>query len=126
MEEVFMTFYDRLKTLADEKSKSFNQIEKELNYPRNALNDYKKGKNPSAKRTAEIAEYFGVSTDYLLGREENKVENDLTEEENEVIAAFRLDNNNMSLEEQAQYDEAIKEMMAIAKRLLNDDSKWKK
>lgn len=74
-----MTFYDRLKTLADEKSKSFNQIEKELNYPRNALNDYKKGKNPSAKRTAEIAEYFGVSTDYLLGREENKPEETLDE-----------------------------------------------
>lgn len=62
-----MSFYDRLKSLAKEKSKSFNQIEKELNYPRNALNDYKKGKNPSAKRTAEIAEYFNVTTDYILG-----------------------------------------------------------
>lgn len=119
-------FYEILKRLAEEQGKSLNQIERELGYTRNALNQYKKGSTPSAKRTAEIAEYFGVSTDYLLGREENKIDNDLTEEENEVIAAFRLDNNNMSSEEKAEYDEAIKEMMAIAKRLLNDDSKWKK
>lgn len=62
-----MSFYERLKSLAEEKNKSFNQIERELNYPKNALNDYKKGKNPSAKRTAEIAKYFNVSIDYLLG-----------------------------------------------------------
>ncbi len=62
-----MSFYERLKSLAEEKNKSFNQIERELNYPKNALNDYKKGKNPSAKRTAEVAKYFNVSIDYLLG-----------------------------------------------------------
>ncbi|WP_285023664.1 helix-turn-helix domain-containing protein [Lactococcus garvieae] len=117
--------YERLTKLIEETGKSMNQIETELNYPRNTLQSYKRS-NPSAKRLAEIAKYFNVSTDYLLGREENKTENDLTEEENEVIAAFRLDNKDMSLEEQAEYNEAIKEMMAIAKRLLNDDSKWKK
>lgn len=117
--------YERLTKLIEETGKSMNQIETELNYPRNTLQSYKRSK-PSAKRLEEIAKYFGVSTDYLLGRKENRTDIDLTEEENEVIAAFRLDNNNMSLEEQAEYDEAIKEMMAIAKRLLNDDSKWKK
>lgn len=126
MEEVLMTFYDRLKTLADEKSKSFNQIEKELNYPRNALNDYKKGKNPSAKRTAEIAEYFGVSTDYLLGREENKIDNNLTEEESELLAAFRMESEDMTKEEQAKFNQSVKNMMKIARELFDDDSNWKK
>lgn len=60
-------FYETLKSLAEEHSKSLNQIERELGYPRNALNQYKKGNIPSAKRTAEIAEYFGVTSDYLLG-----------------------------------------------------------
>lgn len=39
-----MSFYERLKSLAEEKNKSFNQIERELNYPRNALNAYKNKK----------------------------------------------------------------------------------
>ena len=65
-------FYDRLKSLIEEKNKSFNQVERELGYPKNALNDYKKGKIPSAKRAAEIAEYFGVTTDYLLDDTENQ------------------------------------------------------
>lgn len=118
-------FYERLQLLARKNKKSLNQIEKELELPKNTLYNYKKN-SPTTDRLNALAKYFNVSTDYLLGREEEKIDNDLTEEENEVIAAFRLDNNNMSSEEKAEYDEAIKEMMAIAKRLLNDDSKWKK
>lgn len=60
-------FYQRLKLLIEKQNKSFNQVERELGYPKNALNDYKKGKIPSAKRANEIAEYFDVTTDYLLG-----------------------------------------------------------
>ena len=118
-------FYERLQLLAKKNKKSLNQIEKELELPKNTLYNYKK-KSPTTDRLNALAKYFNVSTDYLLGREEEKIDNNLTAEENEVIAAFRLDNNNMSSEEKAEYDEAIKEMMAIAKRLLNDDSKWKK
>ena len=118
-------FYEILKSLAAERSKSLNQIERELGYPRNALNDYKKGNIPSAKRTAEIAEYFGVSTDYLLGREKNKIDNNLTEEESELLAAFRMESEDMTKEEQAEFNEAIKDMMKKAKKILNDDSKWK-
>lgn len=60
-------FYERLQLLASESNKSINQIERELNYPRNALNAYKQGATPSAKRTTEIAKYFNVTTDYILG-----------------------------------------------------------
>ena len=119
-------FYEILKSLAEERSKSLNQIERELDYPRNALNQYKKGNIPSAKRTAEIAQYFGVSTDYLLGNKENKINNDLTDKENELVAAFRMESEDMSEEEQAEFNEAIKDMMKKAKKILNDDSKWKK
>lgn len=118
-------FYERLQLLAKKNKKSLNQIEKELELPKNTLYNYKKN-SPTTDRLNALAKYFNVSTDYLLGREEIKTDVNLTEEENEVIAAFRLDNNNMSSEEKVEYDEAIKEMMAIAKRLLNDDSKWKK
>ncbi|WP_223804506.1 helix-turn-helix domain-containing protein [Lactococcus kimchii] len=63
-----MLFYDRLKSLVVDSHKSFNQIERELGYPRNALANYRLGKEPSAKRLAEIADYFDVTTEYLLGK----------------------------------------------------------
>jgi len=79
-------FYERLQLLAKEANKSFNQIERELNYPRNALNAYKIGKSPSAKRTAEIAEYFGVTSDYLLGNTSARTL-DLAELDNDIVAS---------------------------------------
>ncbi|MGX7010391.1 helix-turn-helix domain-containing protein [Lactococcus cremoris] len=63
----YSIFYSRLKDLIDKSRKSFNQIERELGYPRNTLYNYKIGKKPSADRLVEIAEYFEVSASYLTG-----------------------------------------------------------
>lgn len=57
--------------LAKECKKSLNQIEKELGYPRNALHNYKNSSEPSGYRLLELAEYFGVSPYYLIGKEKN-------------------------------------------------------
>ncbi|QNL91908.1 helix-turn-helix transcriptional regulator [Lactococcus lactis] len=62
-------FYLRLKELAQASEKSFNKIERELNYPRNALHNYKEGREPSGPRLVELAHYFGVTPEYLLGEE---------------------------------------------------------
>ena len=63
-----MNFYEQLQKLARENKKSFNQIESELGYSRNTLYSYKKTK-PNADRIREIAEYFNVSSDSLIGVE---------------------------------------------------------
>lgn len=65
-----MNFYEQLQKLAKENKKSFNQIESELGYSRNTLYSYKK-KKPNADRIREIAEYFNVSSDSLIGVETN-------------------------------------------------------
>lgn len=118
--------YDQLSKLIKESGKSINQIERELGYPRNTLTTYKRS-NPSTKRLNELAEYFNVTVDYLLGRdEEPKPKEDLTEEESELVAAFRMESEDMTKEEQAQFNKSLKDMMKIAKDLLNDDSNWKK
>jgi transcriptional regulator with XRE-family HTH domain len=65
-------FYQRLKELIDLSGKSFNQIERELGYSRNSLHNYRKvTKTPSASRLLELAHYFGVSTEYLWGKDED-------------------------------------------------------
>ena len=56
--------------MAKKRGKSLGQVEEDLGYGRNTL--YKiKNSTPNAERIAEIANYFNVSTDYLLGRTDN-------------------------------------------------------
>ena len=59
-------FYLRLKALTHESGNSFNQIERELGYTRNALANYKNGGVPSGIRLMELANYFKVLPDYLI------------------------------------------------------------
>lgn len=66
---MFSTF-ERIKELTKKQGKSLGQVEEDLNYGRNTL--YKiKTSTPNAERVSEIANYFQVSTDYLLGRTDN-------------------------------------------------------
>lgn len=67
--------YYRIKRLSKEAGKSLNQIEKELNYPRNALNNYKNNANPSANRVFQLAHYFNVTPQYLMGEAEDYGDN---------------------------------------------------
>ncbi|VSB33464.1 phage DNA-binding protein [Streptococcus pneumoniae] len=63
---MFETF-EKIKELAKKRGKALGQVEEDLGYGRNTL--YKiKNSTPNAERIAEIANYFNVSTDYLLGR----------------------------------------------------------
>ncbi|AIS03132.1 helix-turn-helix domain-containing protein [Lactococcus lactis] len=118
--------YERLQELIKKSNKSMNQIERELGYPRNTISSYKR-QNPSTKRLNELAEYFDVSVDYLLGRQdEPKYKEDLSEEESELIGAFRMEREDMTPDEQVKFNEAVKDLMKYAKERLNDDSIWKK
>jgi len=68
---MFLAF-DRIKELADKQKISLNVLEEKLGYSTNYLYSLKKG-NPKSDRLQEIADYFNVSTDYLLGRTDNPV-----------------------------------------------------
>ncbi|HEV3454656.1 phage DNA-binding protein [Streptococcus pneumoniae] len=66
---MFETF-EKIKELAKKRGKALGQVEEDLGYGRNTL--YKiKNSTPNAERIAEIANYFNISTDYLLGRTDN-------------------------------------------------------
>ena len=66
---MFQTF-DRIKELAQKQGLSINLLEEKLGYSRNTIYNLKNSK-PSPERISEIADYFNVSTDYLLGRTDN-------------------------------------------------------
>ena len=62
-----MTPFDRLKTLADKQGLSVNDVERRIGLGRNTLYSWKK-KIPSGNNLIKVADFFHVSTDFLLGR----------------------------------------------------------
>lgn len=62
--------FDKIKELADKQGISINILEEKLGYGTNTLYRLKRS-NPSSKVLKEIADYFNVSADYLLGRTDN-------------------------------------------------------
>ena len=66
---MFFTF-EKIKELADKQGISLNILEEKLGFSRNTIYNMKKS-TPNIERVSKIADYFNVSTDYLLGRTEN-------------------------------------------------------
>lgn len=66
---MFETF-EKVRELAKKQGLSLNQVEEKLGYSKNTLYSLKRQK-VSSERLQEIADYFNVSTDYLLGRTDN-------------------------------------------------------
>lgn len=61
-----MTTFERVKMLADKRKISIVELEEKLNFSKNSLYAWKKSK-PSIDKLNAVADYFHVSTDYLLG-----------------------------------------------------------
>lgn len=66
---MFSTF-EIIKELAKKRGIFLNQLEEKLGIGKNSLYGLKRNQ-PSAERLQQIADYFDVSIDYLLGRTEN-------------------------------------------------------
>lgn len=62
-------FAERLKLLRDEQSISQDTLGKQIGVSRYAVYTYEKGKAyPNVEGLIALADYFGVSLDYLVGR----------------------------------------------------------
>lgn len=66
---MFSTF-EIVKDLCEKQGISLNALEDKLKLGKNSLYGLKRNQ-PSAERLQQIADYFNVSTDYLLGRTDN-------------------------------------------------------
>jgi transcriptional regulator with XRE-family HTH domain len=60
--------YEIIKELAKEKGLSIRQLEINFGYSNGYLGSWKR-QTPNSIELARLADYFGVSVDYLLGRE---------------------------------------------------------
>lgn len=70
-----MTTFDIIKELAQKRGKTPKQVALELSLGENLFYKWKRS-SPTADKLKLVAEYFQVSTDYLLGRTDNPAIND--------------------------------------------------
>ncbi len=64
-----ITTFDRIKKLAEKRGKSLPAVSADLEFSDNLFYRWKTS-NPKASDLAKVADYFHVSVDYLLGRED--------------------------------------------------------
>lgn len=81
-----MTIYDRIKELASAKHVSVAELERHLGFSNGSLYKWSKT-SPSIDKVKTVADYFNVSTDYLLGR---------SKDVKDPVAYFRLDTSGLS------------------------------
>ncbi|MDR3760765.1 helix-turn-helix transcriptional regulator [Enterococcus sp.] len=103
-----MTVFERIKFLAKKHSKTMKQVTIDLGYSENYFYSLKSGKQPSAEKLTEIANYFNVSVDYLLGREEKQSPKHVDLSEDDTV--FSFDGKEIS-------KETMRKAIAIAKAL---------
>ncbi|WP_048800733.1 helix-turn-helix domain-containing protein [Streptococcus constellatus] len=106
---MFSTF-EIVKDLCEKQGISLNTLEEKLELGKNSLYGLKRNQ-PSAERLQQIADYFHVSTDYLLGRTDNPaIASDSDETFSVKGRAIARKYDSSSPEKQKYYDKIIAAM----------------
>ena len=65
-------FFNRFKALCDERGISVYRACEAIGLNRSAVAKWKAGGKPNGSTAGKLADYFGVTTDYLLGKNDEK------------------------------------------------------
>lgn len=74
-----MTAFDRVKELCKKRGIPVSKLESDVGFGKNSIYSWKQN-NPSTDKLQKVADYFNVSTDYLLGRTDNPYLDDIPHE----------------------------------------------
>lgn len=84
-----MKIYERLKFLRKEQGLLQKNIADFLNISKSAYGYYEQGRNePDIHTIVKLADFYQVSTDYLIGKTDVK-QADLTKKESDIIKMYR-------------------------------------
>ncbi|GKS55035.1 helix-turn-helix domain-containing protein [Enterococcus mundtii] len=109
-----MTTFERIKELAKKQGKSLNKVEEELGWSRNTLYALKINK-PSSERLETLADYFGVSVDYLLGRTDNLQNAETKDEYDDLVMMFRKNEMEIPENKRDEYRREVEKLMEFVK-----------
>lgn len=112
-------FYDRYKHLCEKNSLKPTTAAKKMGFSNSIVTKWKKGSVPNTDTLTVIANYFGVTTDYLSGNETaptpaNKDEREITDRQ--IKAAFFRGANMTEEEMDAAWEDVLDMRELILKR----------
>lgn len=104
---------ERVKQLAKKQGISIVELEEKLGFGRNSLYAWK-NKTPSYEKLIKVADFFHVSVDYLLGREEAKTPSSV-EIKDLLGQSMTFDGRELTDEEKAMMIEVFKAYLKTKK-----------
>lgn len=123
---------NRVRELANERNMTIAELERKLDFGQGSISKWNK-QSPSSERLQKAADYFDVSTDYLLGRTDKRNYYELTEKDQVDIQkqlekivedmskadsiAFSKDSEELSPEAKAAVLASLEESLRIGKTL---------
>ena len=113
-----MTVYERIESLRKERKISQGNLEKELGFSNGSISKWKTSM-PKTERLQKIADYFGVSVDYLMtGKEKEGGEKYYINDETASIAQEIFDNKELRLLFDAAKDAQPEDLQTVHQMLL--------
>jgi len=112
--EVIYIFWERFYSLCIKKETKPNPVAKELGISSGVLTKWKSGTIPSGETLTKIADYFGVSVDYLLGNDNVKVYDD---NDNIVV----IDNETRDIIDSLRTRPEMKILFSVSKKATKQD-----
>jgi len=127
-----VSLVQKIKMLCDEKKISIAELERKLDFANSSIRKWDE-RTPGVDKIQKVADFFDVSTDYLLGRTDKRNYYDLTEKDQKDIQkqlekivedmskadsiAFSKDSEELSPEAKAAVLASLEESLRIGKTL---------
>ena len=116
-----MELYERIKELAANKKISIRQLEEALKFGNGTINRWRSN-TPGVDKIQKVADYFGVSVDYLLGRGEahSPESEQLSAQEKKLLMRFRRGSKNLSEDEKVIYERQAMNLFDYINKTMHD------
>ncbi|MBU7554471.1 helix-turn-helix domain-containing protein [Pediococcus ethanolidurans] len=107
--------YLRIKDLAAQRKESLAEVERNLKFSNGIISTWKSGR-ASSDKISKVADYFNVTTDYLLGRTSDPHPQKDGLSQNQKRVAYSIDPD-ISDDEREAIIKMVKEAMKLRKRI---------
>jgi transcriptional regulator with XRE-family HTH domain len=109
----FLILSKRLKTARNKAKLTQEELGKKVNTTKGTISNYENGHStPSNDMLLLLADVLNTTTDYLLGRENNKLSTNALDKEYEEFESFTSDpNNRIHFREMAESPEEMREKL---------------
>lgn len=103
-----MTTFEIVKKLAQKRGITLKQLSEKLEFGESTIYKWK-NQAPKTEYLESVADYFGVTVDFLLGREDEK-----------PVSFFRIDTTNLTDDEVVELQDELEEYQEFLKQRIKN------